>query len=185
MLFGLWGRLCAKWEVPAGERDAERERFTGVALLVPEGEGVPSWAELSKKQVDGLKHALQRALGNPVEGSDDAGERARLVFAIGRDSAAAYGGREGGERAIASICADVHGPSHPAANGHWRRLPLYREDGRDLRNLAITCARAARRKAGAQGPDKAAGEALEADKKGAAGVENYKSGEFSGLECPF
>lgn len=149
MLFALWRTVCRDHGWSRAESEVERGEFTREALGIGDGDDVPSWGALSNRQVDRLKQALESAAGRlavqnteaGAEGASDAAERARLIWAIERDTAAAYGSAESGERAVATICGRVHGRSSAAARGFWRGLPL-----EDLRRLAMTCGRAERRK---------------------------------------
>lgn len=150
MLFGLWNRVAKASGWSAKEADLQRAEFTMQALEINGRTAlIPSWSDLTNRQVDKLKSSLNAAIGalplvaSPAgaESPEDAAERTRLVFGINTDMTAAYGDAIHAMQAIATICAKVFGQTHFSALGRWVRLEL-----EDLRNLRRTAAHRRRSK---------------------------------------
>lgn len=150
MLFGLWKRIVAQAGWSTAEAGGQRDELTILTLKIdPLREAIPSWNDLSNRQVSALKAEMEARLGAlplvataaGVESPEDAAERAQLAVGLLKDAVAAYGDEARAGTAIASICADVHGESHPSAKGRWQGLPLAH-----LKRLRIRLAHIARAK---------------------------------------
>ncbi len=153
MLFGLYKGLCRARGWSGSEAECRRDEITVRALKVDAmREVIPSWSDLTEGQVDAIRQRIVEDTGEVMavtttqagtETLADAAERSRLVFAIERDSAAAYD--RGGEKAIATILSRMPGLKYVGEHGRWRGIGLD-----DLRNLAKTlgrCERSARGRA--------------------------------------
>lgn len=143
MLFGLWKRVAKAAGWSTKEADLQRSEFTMLSLDIDGRTAlIPSWSDLSNRQVDKLKASLNAALGDlplvaspaGAESPEDAAERARLVVGIHTDMVAAYGDAVHAMQAITTICANVAGETHFSALGRWERLDL--EELRKLRRTA-------------------------------------------------